>query len=315
MKPETKQIKITFKATEVTADVEGKEHKEHKSLKRRELLRLAEYVIFKKEVCWPWACVILPEFNVDDPDSQFRNYISTAKGILKDYGIHIDTRKKRTLDGRALFYNFDSDVVSNIRTVRDTYKEARTKYEKEDNTSEAIETLSTTTEGPYYWYTHTDAYMDLAEWIRQQHFKGNEITDELIECCEGFLRWYIRALKIGIERINEHIRKNRVGKRSPLSDAAKKAFGDIKTQLKNAKSLIAAFINRHKPPSEEKEYQDLMDHLLNFRKGVKEMEEEAKKKVYDRKRMVVEERKFDSYSAVITAVKELYKKNRHCAIL
>lgn len=301
-KPETKQIKITFTATEITVDVEGKEHKERKSLKRRELLRLAEYIVFKKRVHWIWAYVIIDKFNPSKPTGQFATNVSTAKGILEPHGICI-ARSTKGADCFGEFNGVEDTVVSKINDVRDIYKKACSEQAKGD-IQEAIRIISQITGEGYNWYTFTDAYMKLAEWIREENFKGKKITSELKECCKEFLRWYRGKLDRGLERIDAYIKKIRRGEAPPLSTEAQKELDKIEKEHEHAKSLHVAFINQLGFSA----YDKLREELRKLQKYCWMVKEQAKEEdVYDRKSMTVEKKaeisEVQYFAKIITAVK------------
>jgi tetratricopeptide (TPR) repeat protein len=270
------QIKITFKTASVT--VEGMS----KPLQRWNVLRLAAYVILRKKenVHWLWAYIILPRFepHSERAEWQFRNYMSTAKGILKEYGIHIATYTEG-VDGFASFQNIDKNVDSNINDVMRVYELAQSEYAS--NVSQGIKTLSKITEDrANNWYIFTAVYMKLAEWIREENFEG--ISNDLIDNCTSFLRWYCRKLEIGLERIDGYCKK------SPLSKRAREELKDIQRELRDANSLRAALIKKRKLPEEEQAYEKLTKDLRLFQKWYWMLVEESMEKdVYDRKEMTV----------------------------
>lgn len=284
-----RQVKVMFTTT--TIKVEGKA----KSLGKTAPLYLAEYVILKERVHWLWAFIILPKFEVTDPDTQFRTYISTAKMEFKKFGIHginIVTSKKKYGDGFGLFEGIDEHIDSNIKDIKGVYKHARSDYE-DGNTSQAINILSEITGSvENNWYTFTVAYMDLADWIRRENFRG--ISDSLIRCCMGFLEWYLTKLKFGILKIDNFIKKNGIGEESSLSRESQDMFNAIKDEFELVKSIHADFTNTQKLPQEEKEYKNLVEDLCNYLGGLEAMQEEN---VYD----------YDGN--IINAIKLLCKRN------
>jgi tetratricopeptide (TPR) repeat protein len=315
-KPETKQIK--FKTREVTVvAAKGKE----KSLSRRELSRLAMYVILKgvkrteeeKRVHWLWAYIILSKFDVTNPELRFRNYMSTAKGILNDHGIHIDTSTEGA-DGFCEFLGIDEHVVSNIKDVTEAYELARSEYAS--NPLQAMKTLSKITEDKdNNWYIFIPAYIQLAKWIREENLKDiKNISNDLIDNCTGFLGWYRGKLDRGLERIDAYIEKIRRGKAPPLSREAEKELERIREEFEDAKSLRAALIKKQGLSEEEQAYEKLREHLRRFQKWYWMIEKQAEEKeVYDRDLMVVEKKaeitEVQKVAKTITGVKNLCERS------
>ncbi|HSW62820.1 MAG TPA: hypothetical protein VLH56_05885 [Dissulfurispiraceae bacterium] len=187
-RPETRTVKITFGHTRVT--VNGKPVNKDASW------LLAEYLILKNgRVCWPWVCVILPTFDVADPDGAFRNYLSKKRRTFNGCGIHFATHKKKTEDGTHVFEGMDDNIVSNIKNVKTMHDQALKEYEAGDR-ARAISLLSRITgDDQNDWYMFTAAYMDLARWICELHFE--HVGERPIEKCRSFLTWYCKKLRLG----------------------------------------------------------------------------------------------------------------------
>ena len=268
------QTKVTF--TDTVIKVKGKGEPMNKTTSP---LILAEHVILKERIHYFWAFVILPEFEVDNADKQFRTYISEAKRKFKKYGIdkiHLHTTKKKYTDGFGVFDSIDDHIDSNIKHVKNVYKKARFEYEN-GKRSQAIKILSEITkDNNNKLYLFTNAYIDLADWIDRQNFKN--VSDSLIRCCTDFLEWYHKQLDVGILGINKYLKKKGGGTKSQLSPDSKTAFNAIKEEFKQAKRLYIAFINNQKLSQEEKDYKNLIEDLYNYLKILDKIQKET---IYD----------------------------------
>lgn len=235
-------------------------------------LLLFEFLILRRrKVYWPWACIILPEFNVADPDYQFRNYVSKKRKDLTNRGIQVRTFKKKGQDGFAIFEGMDNCLVSNIKEVRAKYEQALSLYNN-GNLKEAVVTLSCITNDiRNQWYTFTDAYMDLARWICELNFKN--VAEDTMRKCRKFLEWYFTRLRLGISKIE------RYAQRKGLSTEASNQLQNIETELEKAEELCSALVKQVPPDKEEQAYKDFVNLLLDFREKLVSINEESEREV------------------------------------
>ena len=204
-RPETKVVRITFTHTGVT--VTGV------NVNKDASWLLAEYLILREgRVYWPWACVILPTFDVEDPDRAFRNYLSKKRRTFDASGIHFATHKRKTEDGAHAFAGMDDNIVSNIKDVKTRYVRALKEYEAGDRVR-AVCMLSRITEDDQNdWYMFPAAYMDLARWICELGFE--HVAEHLIERCMSFLAWYCKKLRLGIPKAAHYVQLKASGQES-----------------------------------------------------------------------------------------------------
>jgi hypothetical protein len=256
-------------------------------------LLLVEFVILKrKKIHWLWAYIILPEFNVTDPDYQFRNYISKKRKDLANRGIHVATFKRKDEDGVAVFEGMDDQVVSNIRDIWTKYEDALSLYNN-GNVKKAVEALSyITNDIRNQWYTFTDAYMDLARWICELNFK--DVSEETRRKCRGFFEWYLKRLRLGISKIE------RYAQRKGLSTEASNELQNIKTESEKASRLYSALVERTPFDPEDQAYEEFVAFLLRARENLELITIESE----------AEETKENT---IVEAVKLLAEQNKHLA--
>ncbi|MDP2938498.1 MAG: hypothetical protein Q8O13_00215 [Candidatus Omnitrophota bacterium] len=251
--PEEKKAEINFIETEV--QISGQN-----PLSKDNPLILAEYIILKEKVHWLWAFVILPEFETKRPKWQFRNYVSKKRIILKKYGIKI-TALKKAEDDYAKFEGIENKVKSNVQDAKGYYNKAIFLF-KEHKLGDAINELNKIATSYYKWYSFTNAYLTLIEWIRMENFEG--IAEEFITNCRDFLSWYIKRLQIGISRI-EFYKKWLFKNKNKLDELAEQEFQKIKDELKNVEENLQALVQKVPLSKEDREYEIFVKFLMDIR--------------------------------------------------
>lgn len=262
----TTQFSITFTNTSVILG--------HETIGKNTSLCLVEYLILKrKPIHYLWAYVILPKFEVKSktPDEQFRNYVSKVKRKLVEYGIHVATEKEKYSDGTAMFQGMDDSVASNIRDIRKMYDNAVAQYEERD-TQGAVNTLSGMTKDiKHQWHIFIDAYMDLASWICELNFEG--VQKSVIDSCVEFMGWYTKRLRLGTLKIKRFMRKE------ALSSQALDVWNSIKKESERAEKLFSLLIERQPLTQDERDYENTVDVMVQFREKLLSVNEESERGV------------------------------------
>jgi mevalonate kinase len=240
-------IRIDFLETEILVNGE--------SINKNYPFLLTEYIILKdKKVHWLWAYVILEKFKVKEPKVQFKKYIYKKKKDLAKCGIHI-TPLKGKVDNFAEFKYFEDTVVSNIKDIKNDYRQALV-LNGNNKTLQAIQQLtSLATNEENSWYIFTDAYIDLVRWVYKLGFK--DVERKVIDSCKKFLQWYAFRLKSGISRIEAY------KKYEELDHESDDEFKAIKDELIETEELLPAFVQMLPPEPEDLEYQELKKTLIS----------------------------------------------------
>jgi hypothetical protein len=282
--PDQKTIEITFTNTELI--VNGRH------ISKDAPFLLSEYVILKQNVHWLWAFIILPQFDARNPDYQFRNYIAKRRKELEDYGIYVDTVKKKGTNGKAIFKKIEDYVASNIKNILAKSHEAQDIYKTDPG--QAVETLSCITKDKdNTWFTFTDAYTTLATWICELNFK--DISENLIKRCQLFLTQYARQLKLGISRIEQYQKLN------GLSQESTEVFEAIKTDLEKAEKLYAALVNCVALDPKEKAYLDFSNLLVQVHECLLSIHEKT------RDQEIVENDSIDIIKRLVQSNEHIYE--------
>jgi len=285
IEPQKRKIRIDFTKQKVIIN--------EKSENKITPFLLAEYIILKgQKVHWLWASVILKKFKPKNPREQFKNYIYKNNKILRECGLHIEILKDEE-NNFAELVGIDDMVVSNIKKVKNHYKEALLLYDN-GKILDAIKELNKITQDKdHNWYTFKDSYLNLAKWICELNFE--KISEELIQKCGNFLKWYSKKLKIGISRIEEYTHDNE------LETESKDEFRKIKKELEKVENLYKNLISRIPISYEDEAYEKLVDLLIDYKNKLFSINENNEVSVYTK----------EDYS--IRVIKELEKKNKHFA--
>ncbi|GAG01142.1 unnamed protein product, partial [marine sediment metagenome] len=221
---------------------------------------LVEYIVLKgQRVHWLWIFVILKNFNPKNPKYQFNNYIYKNNKIFRECGLHIEILKDEE-NGFTELVGLDEMAVSNVNKVKNFYKEALSLYDN-GRILDAIKELEKITQDKNHnWYTFTDAYMNLAKWICELNFE--KISEELIQKCGSFLKWYSKKLKIGISRIEKYTHDNE------LDTESKDEFRKIKKELEKVENLYKNLISRIPISYEDEAYEELVNLLMEQRNNL-----------------------------------------------
>lgn len=184
---------------------------------------------------------------------------------------YLDSEGKRKSSGECVVSDIGDLAASEMGEVIKVYKKALFEYDNKGNRPEAIKILSQIiTNYAYNWYTFTDAYMDLADWIRRQNFEG--VSESVKRCCKDFLKRYYENLKSGLEKLYDYIEKNPA---SPPSDRTKTEIQNINKEFEKAEKLYTAFLMELPLDDEEIDFEELKEDLINFRKYAKLIAEES----------------------------------------
>lgn len=253
LKPKEKEKKLEINFTETEVLISGQ-----KPLSKDTPLILAEYIILKEKVHWLWSFVILPKFETRKPKWQFRNYISKKRGLLKTNGIKITALKKRE-DDYAKLEGIEDKVKSNIQDVKDCYNQAIFIF-NEGKFKDAVKELSKITASYYKWYSFSDVYMKLTEWIRISNFEG--ISEKLIADCRDFFSWYRKRLQVGTSRI-EFYKKQLLKNKNKLDELAEQEFQKIKEESGKVEENLQALVERVPLSKEDEEYENFVRFLID----------------------------------------------------